>query len=91
MFRVDDHGIYKEGELLNLTRAEFELLGLLIKHRRQIISRDFIANNIESIGWESSERSIDVLISRIRQKIEPNPKHPTLIRSVRGMGYQFTL
>ena len=90
-FRVDENGIYKEGELLSLTRAEFELLSLLIKHRRQIISRDFIANNVESIGWESSERSIDVLISRIRQKIEPNPKHPTLIRSIRGMGYQFTL
>jgi len=90
-FRVDETGIYKDGELLPLTRAEFELLSLLIKHHRQIISRDFIANNVESIGWESSERSIDVLISRIRQKIEPNPKHPTLIRSVRGMGYQFTL
>lgn len=90
-FRVDENGIYKEGALLSLTRAEFELLTLLIKHRRQIISRDFIANNVESIGWESSERSIDVLISRIRQKIESNPKHPTLIRSIRGMGYQFTL
>jgi two-component system OmpR family response regulator len=90
-FRVDETGIYKEGELLPLTRAEFELLALLIKHRRQIISRDFIANNVESIGWESSERSIDVLISRIRQKVESNPKHPTLIRSIRGMGYQFTL
>ncbi|MGZ8546148.1 MAG: response regulator transcription factor [Sulfuricurvum sp.] len=90
-FRVDENGIYKEGELLSLTRAEFELLSLLIKHRRQIISRDFIANNVESIGWESSERSIDVLISRIRQKIEPNPKHPIIIRSVRSMGYQFTL
>jgi len=91
MFRVDENGIYKEGQLLPLTRAEFEVLALLIKHRHQIISRDFIANNAVSIQWESSERSIDVLISRIRQKIEPNPKHPTLIRSVRGMGYQFTL
>lgn len=91
MFRVDSSGIYKDGELLALTRGEFELLSLLIKHRRQIISRDFIANNVESIGWESSERSIDVLISRIRQKIEPNPKHPTYIKSIRGMGYQFTL
>lgn len=90
-FRVDETGIYKEGQLLPLTRAEFEVLALLIKHRQQIITRDFIANNVESIQWESSERSIDVLISRIRQKIEPNPKHPTLIRSVRGMGYQFTL
>ena len=89
-FRVDENGIYKEGELLSLTRAEFELLTLLLKHRGQIISRDFIANNVESIGWESSERSIDVLISRIRQKIEPNPKYPTLIRSIRGMGYQFS-
>lgn len=91
MFRVDENGIYKEGQLLPLTRAEFEVLALLIKHHQQIISRDFIANNVGSIQWESSERSIDVLISRIRQKIEPNPKHPTLIRSVRGMGYQFTL
>jgi len=89
-FRVEENGIYKEGTLLTLTRAEFELLSLLLKHRGQIISRDFIANNVESIGWESSERSIDVLISRIRQKIEANPKHPILIRSIRGMGYQFT-
>lgn len=91
MFRVDETGIYKEGQLLALTRAEFEVLALLIKHRQQVITRDFIANNVESIQWESSERSIDVLISRIRQKIEPNPKHPTFIRSVRGMGYQFTV
>ena len=91
MFRVDETGIYKEGQLLPLTRAEFEVLSLLIKHGQQVVTRDFIANNVESIQWESSERSIDVLISRIRQKIEPNPKHPTLIRSVRGMGYQFTL
>ncbi len=91
LFRVDATGIYKDGELLPLTRAEFELLALLIKHRRHVISRDFIANNVESIQWESSERSIDVLISRIRQKIESDPKHPTLIRSIRGMGYQFTL
>lgn len=88
-FRVEENGILKEGERLPLTRAEFELLSLLLKHRGQIISRDFIANNVESIQWESSERSIDVLISRIRQKIESNPKHPTLIRSIRGMGYQF--
>ena len=91
MFRVDETGIYKEGQLLPLTRAEFEVLALLIKHRQQVVTRDFIANNVESIQWESSERSIDVLISRIRQKIEPNPKHPALIRSVRGIGYQFTL
>ena len=91
MFRVDETGIYKESQLLALTRAEFEVLALLIKHRQQVITRDFIANNVESIQWESSERSIDVLISRIRQKIEPNPKHPTFIRSVRGMGYQFTV
>ena len=91
MFRVDETGIYKEGQLLPLTRAEFEVLALLIKHRQQIVTRDFIANNVESIQWESSERSIDVLISRIRQKIESDPKHPALIRSVRGMGYQFTL
>lgn len=90
-FRVDEYGIYKDNKLLSLTKAEYEVLALLIKHRRQIISRDFIANNVESIQWSSSERSIDVIISRIRQKIEFNPKYPMFIRSIRGMGYQFTL
>lgn len=82
--------ILQEGKALDLTVAEYELLALLIKHRAQVVSRDFIANNVDAIGWESSERSIDVLISRIRRKIEEDPRHPRYIQSVRGVGYRFS-
>ncbi|WP_345970718.1 response regulator transcription factor [Sulfurimonas sp. HSL1-6] len=82
--------IDKEGEPLSLTVAEYELLALLIKHKGEVVSRDFIANNVDAIGWESTERSIDVLIGRIRRKIETDPKHPAFIHSVRGVGYKFT-
>jgi len=91
-FRVDASRmiIDKDGEALSLTVAEYELLGLLIKHKNEVISRDFIANNVEAIAWESTERSIDVLVGRIRRKIETDPKHPLFIRSIRGVGYKFT-
>ncbi len=82
--------IDKDSDELPLTVAEYELLELLIKHRGKVVSRDFIANNVDAIGWESTERSIDVLIGRIRRKIEKDPKHPDFIHSVRGVGYKFT-
>ncbi|MGB5965412.1 MAG: helix-turn-helix domain-containing protein [Sulfurimonadaceae bacterium] len=55
-----------------------------------MISRDFIANNVNAISWESSDRSIDVLISRLRHKIEEDPKKPLFIHSIRSVGYKFT-
>ncbi|WP_345975945.1 response regulator transcription factor [Sulfurimonas sp. HSL3-7] len=82
--------ITKDGVPIELTLAEYELLSLLIKNAQKVISRDFIANNVNAISWESSERSIDVLMSRIRHKIEENPKKPLFIRSIRGVGYKFT-
>jgi two-component system OmpR family response regulator len=82
--------IAKDGRTLELTLAEYELLALLIKNAHKVISRDFIANNVNAISWESSDRSIDVLMSRIRRKIEDDPKKPLFIRSIRGVGYKFT-
>jgi len=91
-FRVDVERmrIDLDGNELPLTVAEYELLSLLIKHAGKVVSRDFIANNVASIGWDSTERSIDVLIGRIRRKIEDDPKKPYFIHSVRGVGYKFT-
>jgi len=82
--------IDKDGDPLPLTVAEYELLALLIKHRGEVVSRDFIANNVDAIAWESTERSIDVLIGRIRRKIEDDSKHPSFIHAVRGVGYRFS-
>lgn len=82
--------IKHKGELLDLTTAEYEILRLFLLNPTTVLSRDYLANNAESISWESSERTIDVIISRIRHKIGDNPKQPRYIKSIRGAGYKFT-
>lgn len=76
---------------LSLTRAEYEVLSLLLLNPNQTLTRDFLLTHTESIGWESSARTIDVIISRIRQKIETDPRNPRYIHSVRGSGYRLLL
>jgi len=81
--------ILKEGKSIELTKAEFDVLKLLLENRGQIFSRDMISDAVTSIQWDSVDRTIDVLISRIRQKIGDNSRNPKYIKSVRGVGYQF--
>src|SRR5262245_45307196 len=78
-----------DGHLLSLTSAEFELLGLLVRNRGRVLSRDRIMDDIRGIDWEAYDRSIDVLVSRVRQKLGDDPRRPAFIRTVRGMGYSF--
>jgi DNA-binding response OmpR family regulator len=77
------------GEPLTLTMAEFELLGFLVRNRGRVVSRERILDGTRGIDWEAYDRSIDVLISRLRQKLGDDPKRPTFIRTVRGIGYSF--
>lgn len=90
-FSVDSEQmtIYQSGEALKLTQAEYEILKLMIEKKGFVISREFIANNVDVIRWESSDRSIDVIISRIRHKIGDSSKEPRYIKSIRGAGYKF--
>ncbi len=78
-----------DGQLLPLTSAEFELLGLLVRHRGRVLSRERIMDETRGIDWEAYDRSIDVLVSRVRQKLGDDPRQPTFIRTVRGVGYRF--
>jgi DNA-binding response OmpR family regulator len=80
---------YLDGRDLGLTTAEFELLGLLVRNRSRVLSRDRIINETRGIDWEAYDRSIDVLISRLRQKLGDDPRSPVFIRTVRGAGYLF--
>ncbi len=79
--------LYK-GVSLDLTRAEYEILAHLIKRNGAAISREEISLSSPSINPESSNKSIDVIIGRLRTKIEKNPKEPKYIISVRGIGYR---
>jgi two-component system OmpR family response regulator len=81
--------ITQEGISLDLTQAEYEIFALLLKKRHQVVSREFIAGSIDAMRWESSDRSIDVIVSRIRHKIGDDPRDPRFIRSIRGVGYKY--
>lgn len=77
------------GRMMSLTTAEFELLAFLVRNRGRVLSRDRIMDGTHGINWEAYDRSIDVLVSRLRQKLGDDPKQPAFIRTVRGVGYSF--
>jgi two-component system OmpR family response regulator len=80
--------VRKNGELLYLTNAEFEIMAYFIKRSGFALSREEIITNVEAINYESSVKSIDVMIGRLRSKIEEDPKKPRYIISLRGIGYK---
>jgi len=75
---------------IELTLSEFEIFKLLFKNPNQIISRTDIANSISKHRFNSGVESINVLIGRIRKKIEPDLQNPIYIQTVRGVGYRFS-
>ncbi|MBZ7996495.1 response regulator transcription factor [Campylobacter canadensis] len=84
------HAIFYKGKELVLTNAEFDILSYLIKKEGGVVSREELIYNCSSINEESSNKSIDVIISRIRQKISDDSKTPTHIHAIRGIGYKLT-
>ena len=79
-----------DGERVSLTSAEFDLLRALIEQPNQPMSRDDLMAATKSREWSPFDRSIDVLIGRIRKKIEIDPAEPILIKTVRSVGYILT-
>lgn len=84
------HIITMKGQELTLTNAEFDILSYLIKKEGGVVSREELVYNCSSISEDSSNKSIDVIISRIRQKMGDDPKTPKYIHSIRGIGYKLT-
>lgn len=83
-----EHTITFKGEALNLTAAEYDILKYLIKKEGGAITREELIYNCNSINEDSSNKSIDVIIGRIRAKLGENPKEPTYIHAIRGIGYK---
>ncbi len=82
------HG--RDGEDLPLTPAEFALLATFARHPGRALSRGQLGYAIPGHTAEADDRSIDIMIWRLRRKIEVNPKAPSLILTVPGAGYKFT-
>jgi len=79
-----------EGARVAMTSAEFDLLRIFCERPGRVLSRDSLLDLTQGRNSGSFERSIDVLVSRIRRKIEPDPQAATMIKTVRSGGYMFT-
>ncbi len=86
---LENHEVIINGEEIELTSTEFELLTLFVKHPGKVLSRDQIMEWVSGIEWESFNRSVDVLVSRLRHKLMDDPKHPIYLKTIWGTGYLF--
>jgi len=79
-----------EGQEIVLTTAEFELLVALLRRRGQVLNRDQIMNAVKGRDWESYDRAVDGMISRLRRKLPAEGRKAHYIRTVHGIGYSFS-
>ena len=91
IFEIDDLHleIKMSGSVLDLTTKEYDLLSMFINNPGITFTRDEIIKEIKGIEAHLFSRSIDILISRLRQKIELDPKSPKIIKTIWGKGYMF--
>jgi two-component system, OmpR family, alkaline phosphatase synthesis response regulator PhoP len=81
--------VWVEGEQVDLTATEFEILSFLAAHPGWVYSRQQIMQQLWDENFYGEARSADVHIQRIRKKIEQDPRNPRYIQTVRGIGYKF--
>ena len=79
----------KNGEQMALTTGEFSMLKALVRHPRQPLSRDKLAQLARGREFEPFDRSLDVQVARLRKMIEADPSQPRYIQTVWGVGYVF--
>ena len=81
--------ILVDGKAVNLSTAEMEALMLFVDNPNVPLSRDFLVENLRGIEWQTCDRSVDVLVSRLRNKLGESPSKTRFIITVHGIGYRF--
>jgi two-component system response regulator MtrA len=85
---VAGHGVRREDEDIPLTHTEFMLLAELARRPGQVFTRELLLERVWGYDYLGDSRLVDVAIQRLRAKVEPDPANPTLILTVRGVGYK---
>jgi two-component system OmpR family response regulator len=80
----------ESGEAITLTRGEFALLREFVRRPGRVLSRDLLLDAAVGRRNVPFDRSVDVMVGRLRKKVEPDPKQPSVIQTVPGEGYRFT-
>jgi two-component system alkaline phosphatase synthesis response regulator PhoP len=81
--------VKRGGKVIDLSAREFLLLKYFVEHREATLTRDELLNDVWGYHSMPSTRTVDVHVAWLRQKIEPDVKHPQYIVTVHGMGYKF--
>lgn len=81
------YNVTKDGEIIELTHREFELLYYLAKHLGQVMTREHLLQTVWGYDYFGDVRTVDVTVRRLREKIEDNPSHPNWLMTRRGVGY----
>jgi two-component system OmpR family response regulator len=79
----------KDGDSIELTSGECELLEMFLKSNGRALSREYLFEQTRGENFDSFDRSIDIQITRLRKKLSDDPKSPHLFKTVRGIGYMF--
>jgi two-component system, OmpR family, alkaline phosphatase synthesis response regulator PhoP len=82
--------VSRGGKTVPLSAREFQLLRYFVEHPNTTLSRDVLLKEVWSYSSDAFTRTVDVHIAGLRQKLEDDPKHPSLIVTVAGLGYKFT-
>jgi len=83
--------VYINNILLELTAKEFDLLWFLIKHPNKVFTRKQLLYQIWQTDYYGNDEAVTVLISRLREKIEQDKSNPSFIKTLRGVGYKFSM
>ena len=87
---LDNRTLSRDGEEIPLTAGELALMEVFAEHPNRILNRDRLVDLLKGYDRSPFDRSVDVRVTRLRRKIEPDPKTPRFIRTVWGRGYLFT-
>lgn len=75
--------------LISLSTSEFEALLLFANNSNEVLDREFLVENLRGITWQTYDRSVDVLVSRLRNKLGETPNHTRFLKTIHGVGYKF--
>ena len=89
LVNVDKQQVTLSERPVDLTTFEFELLVVFLKNKGRVLSREAIMDRTHNMDWEAFNRTVDVLVSRLRRKLAEDPKHPRFIKTIWGKGYKF--
>ena len=86
---LDTRRVFVRGDEVRLRRKEFELLALLVENAGRVLTRDVLIDRVWGSDYIGDTKTLDVHVKRLRSRIEVDPSRPSLITTVRGVGYRF--